>query len=466
MSPALTQLYESISQRKRPEDVAELILATMGEKLSPREKNKLEKAAQGSLRRTWGYSSMGQRFFKPVGAEKQISKAVELFKLVPVAKETYDDPRGIAQFIASTSLLIGKQYGQSHFFKHRLNKLQRQEAGLDLSKRQYNKRFRLMKRLEGKLAQFTQEQQKAEFGQLAKHGLAHHLTWEEFSQDENTACFIAYYTARCNLRSQFTIDGQERAYDDIADVLFDRCLGEIAQERSFWAKLTGALEQRLENNTTNWWAIAHVYSHPRVLVNLTEEEKGKLLGRWTAALEEIALMLKSIYEKSRINRETMVVRKGNDSSTWNATAGAWNKARDSWMNLIYSMDLESILDQMCFGKVLRLMAGDIAAWHRMSGGGLDANTVVWNELPLPWQVFSGKAVCTRAMVERACRKAGLDAQKSGWIAPRPHGVVSFKPTPELVHGVSIANPFLANVLKQHHYFSGKANVKPFNPQYN
>jgi hypothetical protein len=70
------------------------------------------------------------------------------------------------------------------------------------------------------------------------------------------------------------------------------------------------------------------------------------------------------------------------------------------------------------------------------------------------------------MVEEACKKAGLDPEKSGWTAPRPHGVAPFRPTPELVHGVSIGNPFLATVLKRHHYFSGKANVKTIHPEHN
>jgi hypothetical protein len=188
-----------------------------------------------------------------------------------------------------------------------------------------------------------------------------------------------------------------------------------------------------------------------------------LLGRWTSILEELAALLKEVWGNSHINRKTMMVKKGDDSSTWNSLAGAWNKVRDGWMNLVFSLGMEAILEEMCFGKVLRLMAADLVAWNHLWGGKLDPNTIVWNELPLPWQVFSGKATCTKAMVEKACEKANLNPKKSGWIAPRPQGVVKFKPTPELVHGVSIENPFLAKVLKSHNYFSGKENVKVINP---
>ncbi|STC93134.1 hypothetical protein [Chryseobacterium carnipullorum] len=59
------------------------------------------------------------------------------------------------------------------------------------------------------------------------------------------------------------------------------------------------------------------------------------------------------------------------------------------------------------------------------------------------------------MIVEACRKADIDPEKSGWIAPRTHQVSPFKPTPELVHGVTVSNPFLASVLRKNKYFSGK-----------
>ena len=166
-----------------------------------------------------------------------------------------------------------------------------------------------------------------------------------------------------------------------------------------------------------------------------------------------------------IARDTMIVKRGNDSSTWNSTAGAWNKARDNWMNLIYALGLDYILDDLCFGKALRLMAADVAAWHRSAGGGLEPNTVVWNEIPLPWEIFNGSKSCNKEKVVKACKKAGLDPEKSGWIAPREVKVSEFRPTPELVHGVTVYNPFLATVLKRHKYFSGKTG-KAFDPKSN
>lgn len=136
-------------------------------------------------------------------------------------------------------------------------------------------------------------------------------------------------------------------------------------------------------------------------------------------------------------------------------AGAWNKARDNWINLLYALGLEFVLEEVCPGKVLRLMAADVVAWHRSAGQTLDPNTQVWATLPLPWEVLAGTATCTEDLVTAACRNAGLDPVKSGWVAPRLHHVATFRPTPELVHGVSVGSPYLARILRQRGAFSGK-----------
>ena len=408
-----------------------MIIDLLGDNLTLVERLTLEKAAKGSLKRTiWGYSSMLQEFSEPIGAEKQIKKAVEIFKLGKRDDIEYDDLSSIKSFIKEVSPIIHKPFGGNNFKTDRLTKSQRAELGLDVSKRNYNKKWRIMKRLEKKLHKFAREGKKIEFQKISKHGISHRLDFDNFSKDLNSACFIAYYNARCNLRSVFTNQKQEKAFDDISEMLLNRCKG---LRKSFFSRIKK--DRAGKPNEINWWAIAHVYTSQEVLANLSDHQKGKLLGIWTTILREIASLLDEIWNASNINRQTMVVKRGNDSTTWNNTAGAWNKARDNWMNLIYSMGMDYTLDEICFGKVMRLMAADVVAWHHMSGGKIDPNTDVWNKLPLPWEVFEGKMKCTKKLVEQLCTDAGIDAEKSGWIAPRVHGMTEFKPTPELVHGV-------------------------------
>lgn len=433
-------LYQTLNERRRPEDIAEMVFELTKDSLTNNEKLLLEKASKGSLSKNiYGYTSMLQTFAEAKGATKQIEKALEIFQLNPNTKFDYNNQKDIEEFIALVSPIINKSIGKNDFKVDRLNKSQRIENGIDLSKRNYNKKWRLLKRIENKLLKFITESKKVEFQKIAKHGLVHTLDFTNFSSDINTACFIAYYNARCNLRSVFTNESQIRSFDEISEMLLNKCNRKDIQLP----------------NPTNWWAIAHIYTSQEVLSHLTDQEKGLLLGKWTTILQEIAAFLDQIWNENDINRETMVVKKGNDSTTWNNTAGAWNKARDNWMNLIYSLGLDYILEEICFGKTLRLMAADVVAWHFSTNGKLDPNTEVWNKLPLPWEIFQNKVNCNKDLVIKYCVQAGLDPEKSGWIAPRTHGVAEFTPTPELVHGVAISNPFLATALKRHRFFSGK-----------
>lgn len=455
------QLYQTLSERRRPEDVAEMVFDLTKDSLTTKERLLLEKAAKGSLaRNVFGYTSMLQTFAEAKGAGKQISKAIEIFKLNDKTKSNYNDQKEIEHFIHLVSPIIHKSVGKNDFKIDRLNKSQRKESGLDLSKRNYNKKWRLLTRIENKLLKFIRESKKVEFQKISKHGLVHTLDFTNFSSDINTACFIAYYNSRCHLRSVFTNQSQDRPFDEISEMLLNRCKAATTKFFGFFIK-----NKSKRPNSTNWWAISHVYTSQEILSNLTDEQKGILLGRWTTILQEIAELLDEVWSVNNISRETMVVKKGNDSTTWNNAAGAWNKARDNWMNSIYSLGLDSILEEICFGKVLRLMAADVVAWHYTTGGKLDPNTEVWNNIPLPWEVFQNKAVCNKELVIKYCKQAGLDPEKSGWIAPKVHGVAAFKPTPELVHGVTISNPFLATVLKKHNYFSGK-NAIPLFPEKN
>ena len=433
----LRALYESLSARRRPEDVAETIREALGDALDASERRVLELSAGGSLkRRLFGYTSMLEEFARPVGMDRQVARARGLFQTAyPLNEDLCSNPAAVEEFIRTVGAEIGKEPGASDFKHDRLSRPERDEAGIELSRRGYNKRFRLLARMEAKLRRLVREMRKREFQMIGKSGLASRLSWEEFSADADSACFTAYYTARRNLRSEFTISGQQKAYDEVADMLFARCR---------------------RSGTASWWAIAHVYPQVEVFRRLTERQAGELLGRWFATLQDIGDLLREVWERSDINRETMVVRRGNDSTTWNNTAGAWNMARDNWIGLVYALGLDELLDRFLPGKAMRLIAGDVAYWHHLAGTDDEPNTAVWNELPLPWEVLDGSAECTRWMVEDACRRRGLRPRESGWMAPRPQGEPArFRPTPELVHGVTVANPYLAGFLRKLGYFSGK-----------
>ena len=431
-------LFASLRQRLRPEDVAESALALLRDQLETDERRLLEKAARGSLLRGWfGYSSMSTSFRPVVGFDRQFTKARELF--ASVAPNAGEDARAqlaqLQNFVPNAAREIGGAAGHFDFRADRLNREVREQRGFDVSRRRYNKLFRFISRLEAKAARVERALQMRQLTMIGKSRLATQITWEDFSADDNTAAFVAYFTARSNLRSEFTIEGQQRAFDEIAHMLLQRCVA---------------------TQSTRWWTIAQVYCPPDVIVRLSDEEKGRLLGRWFSVLDQTASLLRETCERNTFKRDTMIVARGNDSSTWNQLANTWNKGRDAWFGLLEAMGCNEGLVQFCPGKVMRLMAADVAAWHRVSGGKLDPQTAVWCDLPLPWDVLAGQVECPLALVETVCRKHDVDPIKAGWTHARRGGAVAtFRPTPELVHGVTVGHPGLALLFRRWGVFSGK-----------
>lgn len=432
-------LYESLQKRLRPEDIADLILTHLKSTLTGAEKAQLEKAARYSTRRSFSHmSSMFDEFRKPIVPKRQVNKAVELF--TSVRKPSDDDlldPEKLLVFMTSLCNEIRKQADKNDFKADRLNTEQREKCGLDISRRRYNKLFRFLVRFQAKVGTYALELRKYRATMVSKSSLASLITYEDFTASKNAACFVAYFTAKSNKRSVFTNDSQERPFDQIAEMLFNRF--------------------KRHPCAAGWRTIAHVMPDYQVVEKLSDADKMDIFSKFLTVMVDMAGLLKMTYETNKFDLKTMVVRRGNDSSTWNAVAGAWNMSRHGWVSLLYSLGLEDKFKAICPGKVMRLMAADVVRWHHATGGSIDPNTSVWAELPLPWEVFNGEKACTRELVETVCKKYGIDAVKTGWVAPKAERkTVAFTPTPELVHGVVVSNPSLAAVLRKAGWFSGKA----------
>lgn len=437
MSTTIEKLHATLARRETPETVAELVAEALPD-ADQRLETLLDQVRRGSIRCRFGWSSMATTFEEPPNAGRQIAKAVELAELflgetLPSGEAV--DSAGAADAADALSALIGRKPGAG--FRHgRHDRAARAAVGLELSRRRYTKLFRLAARLEEKSERLADVEARAGLVLVGKAALAPRLALEDLGGDAPTACFVAYYAARMKLRSQFTIFGQQKPFDRLSDALLAECFG--------------------RPEATRWFAVAHVFPREDVLARLSDHEKGRLLGEWFQILETTAERLRRASEESGIDTHDMIVRSGNDSSTWNLLAGAWNRARDHWIALVTAMGFDDLFDEMMPGKVMRLMAGDVAHWHRVTGGDVHPDTAVWRDLPKPWSVLRGDEACTRIEIETACRRRGVDPEKSGWSAPRPRTAVSrFRPTPELVHGVAVNNPHLAAQLKKARWFSGK-----------
>lgn len=436
----LSELHKSLDARYRPEDVAAKILTLPG--VPPAVTHALRGMASAAGSRSY----MAEDFFRPPGVDRQLKTLAELLEKNHKSLKTLkagvegtntDAIRGVVE---EACTLLKIKDGKHDFKADRLNRDGRKEAGLKwLRNRQYNKLFRLMGRMNARTKSLANGWLIRNMLQISKSRLAFRLEEAEFRKDVASAAFIAYYTAMINRRSLFTNFSQPPPFDMAAKALYE------------WA----ASMRPRGKGRANWFAIAHVYPIDTVIKSMTDRQKGKLLGLYFSELKQAAGILERVYTGNQFKLSEMIVQKGMDSSTWNMAAGAWNKLRDGWIGLVVTMGLHEILDHGLPGKVMRLMAADVAYWHRRSGGDVHPDTKVWAKLPPPWLVLRGQASCSRRKIKAVLKELGIKAEGSAWLGPRAVGEgVACSPTPELCHGVAISSPELASLFRKWGIFSG------------
>ena len=447
----LEQLHGTLDKRAMPEEVARIILngaAVARAGLSADGLVELKRVA--TARAPWWVSSMSDDFERVPDCRDQLA-AVSRLCGVDVTHVDPADAGQVRDLIDSQGRMLGGWQAGNDWKRDRLPRAGREafRAGLAAphpalaSKRQYNRCIRALRHLEDKRRRMEAAQRMRCLILIGRSGFASDIPLERFAADPAAACFVAYFTARKNKRRMFSLAGKENPVDRLAQALLDRL----------------SVPRHFSGGGTDWEMVAWAYPQPEVIARLDDGQRGALMGRWWALMRDTAAMLEQAWP-SEVNKLSMIVRRGMDSSTWNTMAQAYNAARAGWLNCAAASGAGSLLEPFCPGKVMRLMAADLAYWHQSSGGDVDPDTKVWAFLPMPWDVISGAARCTRADVEAACREHGVDPAARGWTAPRAKGAVAeFAPTPELVHGVEIADPAWAALLRRAGMFSGKS-VRP------
>jgi hypothetical protein len=427
----LEALYITLAGRARPEAVVSDILALHGRSLRRGERVLLNQA----LREGNSYSLMPDTFHAPQALHQTTTALAEILGLPVLSVEQAADPVAVRALLALARPSVGMVEGQTDFRFDRMTHDARKEAFPELSRHRYNKLFRIIGRLEQLVCVLEREWTFARMAQIAKTSFATNVPWEAFAADRWSASFVAYMASNLGRRSLFTNSVQPRAFDEVAAMLLARCE---------------------ESSSANWFAIAHVFPRHDVLARLTDEQRMDLLVLSLGTLREASSWLRWAWERVSANPETMTVRSGDDSSTWNALAGAFNKARDYWIALIESLGQMAVFDELMPGKVLRLIAADVVAWHRLPGDDKPhGDTFVWAALPKPWDVLIGDATCTYADIEAVC--ACYDVAPASWTRARERvAVAPWVPTPELVHGVVVKHPELAALFRKIGVFSGKS----------
>lgn len=428
---ALDELYASLGQRRRPEDVASLIGLALGDRLSRRERLVLGRAARHTESAPFHQSMMSDDWERPVGATKQVATIAALFDeldhdTVPPDPE---DPADLQRWTDE----LGELIGCAPLSGRLPSRADAESAGWTGSRRNYVRRAKALTHLAAKAARIEQAQQRRRYALTGRGGLVTEITADDFASDPDAAAFVAYFVARTNVRRTFSLSGKDNPMDEVAAMLLDR-LGPDA----------------------NWSAIARVHPSKRVLHHLDDTALGHLIGRWSNLMRDCATELERLNNARPVDRTTMVVRKGMDSATWNLAAQAYNKARDGWINALDTSGNNPALDAHCPPKAMRLMAGDLFAWYRSTGRDPVAPDVkVAAQLPPVWTAGHPDP-CTRQDVITACHNADVDPHRSGWAGPRaPRLRSTFRPTPELVHGIIVEDPLLAAALRRGGAFSGK-----------
>ena len=426
------ELHSQLAARPRPEAVASQLLFLMDSQLSPNLRQLLARSA-----RYRSYSYMPDQFRPVVGLEQSARALASLIDLpIPSAAQA-SDPSYIRGLVSQGRRFLGMHPGLNDFRGDRLNRAARKVAGMELSRRRYNKLFRLITRLEELNVSLERQVNLFNLGRFAKTALAADLAYEQFASDPRSAAFVAYYTANLARRSLFLAGPQARAFDEVAAELFAHCEA---------------------GESTNWFVIAHVFPRADVLSHLSSDQCAELLNR---ALDVLRLAASGLEEQSlklEVNYERMTVQTGNDSSTWNELAGAWNRARDYWIAIAAELGGEQLFEAFLPGKAMRLMAADVVFMHSSYGGGdVHPDTGVFAALPKPWDVMAGREACGRELVESTCHRLGVDPLLSGWTAPRVRSAVSsWQPTPESVHGVVVNHPELSHFFRKIGVFGGQA----------
>ncbi|MHA7633724.1 hypothetical protein [Corallococcus sp. M7] len=193
---------------------------------------------------------------------------MELFRtareLSPAECADVEKVRALVRQLAAE---IHKTPGQSDFKADRLARQARKASGLELSRRRYNKLFRFVCRFERKVEQLALDQRKYEAMRIAKASLATRIRWTDFAASPEAACFVSYFSARCNRRSVFTSQSQDAPFDDVARMLLARF--------------------RRKPRRKGWLAIAHAMPDLDIVHHLAGVDRRVLFGTWTAVPRDL-----------------------------------------------------------------------------------------------------------------------------------------------------------------------------------
>ncbi|MCO8270315.1 hypothetical protein M1L60_06865 [Actinoplanes sp. TRM 88003] len=474
----LRRLHRGLRERRLPQDVAaDLVALGARDWLSAagvrdlyamvryeQARRDAGTATGSSMPKTWRrHPGLGRAYAAAVTAMGEAAPAVDADPADPVALEAWvleslarlglsmEAPRAARSTVRRKPIAVKGWAGHTYHVlptpkgargergghadaRERMSADARRERLPQMSVRGYRRAVRAVLHLQQRTEVLAAERDREAAVAFGKSRLAYLVPEEDFVACPATAAFTAYYVARLNLRTVFTSGSQTRPMDTLGEEL-----------------LAAALAAPTGRPTV----LASVLTRWKVLDRLDDAQCGELLGRYYEHLAAAARVLERAYDYHRDPTE-MIMRMGDDSSSWNAASRAFNQARTGWLNLTRGLGYDDVVEASCPGKVPALVAADVAAWHRLEGREQHVDVRVWARLPLPWDVVLGDEECPADLVRQVCGRHGIDAEAAGWTQPYQQGRTELPaPAPDLVHGVTVASPLLATILRRAGVFSGQ-----------
>lgn len=462
---ALRQLHVGLSGRPAPQDVARTILQLPTDGLPERARVQLEDL--GRARSVY----KGDTFPEHDGLQRPaasaaalVGRVTEALRVEPLWAPDGQDPNALRAWVDEALAILGfadREPQETHCtpppagkarspwssarsprsdkhghadFRERLNSSARDPR---VPRRLYRHAVRAVLHLQQRAEVFAACRDLEYVTRFAKSRLAADVKFEDFVSDVPTALFVAYYTSRLTMRTMFTMT-QVRPMDELAEQLLS------------WA---------VESDTCRYDVLAHVLTRQSILDQLTDRQLDELATKYWSILKVASRCLERAWDPHR-DRTEMVVRQGDDSTTWNLASRAFDQARTGLLNL----QLAGVEDTFggsdsLPGKVPALVASDIAAAHALGGRLQHGDVTVWAELPLPWEVVLYGVCCPAALVEQTCETYAVDP-RVGWTRPyRQEQLETTDAAPNLVHGVAVNDPTIAAALNEFDFFGGPSHLK-------
>lgn len=301
------------------------------------------------------------------------------------------------------------------------------------SKKAYLKRLRAVTNFDKKVAR-VRKALNSRYGLMtAKSRLARLVDADKLN--DVALAYVAYVVARANRRTRFQLETQSKAFDTIVDGLFKLLPQDTAWDQVALVAPVESVFRKLDVSTQAT-TLALFYNEMVFWAELLEQE-------WVALPQNV--------------QKTFVVSHGTNSTDFNAFAGAFNTMRSGWIAGMTASGLSSMFDMYLPGKAIRLLAADLVRWnYYVNDSYVSADAELFAKLPYPWDVIKGDAELTRAIMVDVDVLDEATLTEKGWVSPRSG--LEFEapaPDPALVHGVTVANPELAVLLRKIGVFSSK-----------